>query len=86
MEYEEPRVDRALDKVMKILDEEVPKSIAVTRADELHSEAAFAGEPLLEKPENEDMMAEIQKARMQTEIALHGWITAWNNLSHHGRD
>lgn len=85
MEYEEPRVERALDEVMRMLDERVPRSVWVTRADELHHEAAFAGESLLRKPENEELNVEVEKARLQAKEALRRWLTALNDLLHHSR-
>ena len=82
---EEPTFERALPKLMQMLDEGVPKSLLTFWVSSLHAEAASQIaeiEAQLHRPTATDIENLIKEARKDVEAALGKWLEAWSHRLH----
>ena len=78
---EEPRLEQALRKIMKKLDQEVPKALISWR--HLDAGVVSEAEESLEQPKPNSLEERRRKAREQVDSALHEWLEATADWMHH---
>ena len=79
---EEPTVERAIQEIMTMLGEEVPKSLLTFWVSSLHAEAASQIaeiEAQLHRPTATFIENSINEAREDVEVASGEWLEAWSH-------
>ena len=73
---EEPRLNDALQELLKMLDHEVLKALAQTSGRSLDAEAVAEAEAALQQPSQVMFQEAIERARKKVKGALCGWLEA----------
>jgi hypothetical protein len=79
---EEPKIERALRKLMEVLDQEVPKALLRTRFSELDTYVVEEAKQYLAKPGRHAVQVHTANARKGVENALREWLEAVDHLMH----